>query len=156
MRKIFFLLVVFLFPVLQILDQDVTEGSLFAMSKEGTEFGVCPLKNTNVKADISGFLARVTVTQKFENSFSEPIEAVYTFPLPQNSAVDNMTMKIGERIIRGKIMKREEARQIYEQAKTEGKTASLLDQQRPNIFTQTVANILPNDKIIIEISYVET
>lgn len=67
-----------------------------------------------------------------------------------------MTMRIGERTIRGKIMKREEARQVYEQAKTEGKTASLLDQERPNIFTQSVANILPNEKIFIEISYVET
>src|SRR6185369_7692655 len=73
-----------------------------------------------------------------------------------NGAVDDMTMKIGDRTIRGTIMKREEARQVYEQAKTEGKTASLLDQERPNIFTQAVANIMPGDKVIIEISYVET
>jgi Ca-activated chloride channel family protein len=118
--------------------------------------GACPLKHTSVKADIAGFIARVTVTQEFENNFSQAIEAVYTFPLSQNSAVDDMTMKIGERTIRGRIMKREEARQVYEQARSEGKTASLLDQQRPNIFTQSVANILPGDKILIEISYVET
>ncbi|MDQ3634274.1 MAG: VWA domain-containing protein, partial [Acidobacteriota bacterium] len=109
-----------------------------------------------VKTDISGFLARVTVEQEFENNFNQPIEAVYTFPLSQNSAVDDMTMKIGSRTIRGTIKKREDARKIYEEAKTQGKTASLLDQERPNVFTQSVANILPNEKIIIEISYVET
>ena len=156
MRNISFLLAVFLLSVFQIVAQDATEGSLFALNKKGKELGACPLKHTSVKTDISGFLARVTVSQEFENNFAEPIEAVYTFPLSQNSAVDDMTMKIGTRTIRGKIMKREEARKIYEQAKTEGKTASLLDQERPNIFTQAVANILPNEKIVIEISYVET
>lgn len=133
-----------------------TEGTLEAFDKKGIEVGACPLKHTKVVADVSGFLARVTVTQEFENNFAQPIEAVYTFPLSQNSAVDDMTMKIGTRSIRGKIMKREEARTIYEAAKNEGKTASLLDQERPNIFTQAVANILPNEKITIEISYVET
>ncbi len=155
MRKISLLFVIFAFSAIFTFGQNITEGSLFASGKSG-QLGMCPLKHTSVKADISGFLARVTVTQEFENSFTEPIEAVYTFPLSQNSAVDNMTLKIGERIIRGKIMKREEARKVYEQAKTEGKTASLLDQERANIFTQAVANILPNEKIIIEISYVET
>ncbi len=156
MRNLALLLVIFLCSICVCAQENVTEGALFAVGKKGIELGACPLKQTSVKADISGFLARVTVTQEFENSFTEPIEAVYTFPLSQNSAVDQMTMKIGERIIRGKIMKREEARKVYEQAKTEGKTASLLDQERPNIFTQAVANILPNEKIIIEISYVET
>ncbi|HEY0462443.1 MAG TPA: TonB family protein, partial [Pyrinomonadaceae bacterium] len=155
MRRLSFLFVFFAFSAIFANAQNITQGSLYASGKTAG-LGECPLKHTSVRADISGFLARVTVTQEFENSFSEPIEAVYTFPLSQNSAVDEMTMKIGERTIRGKIMKREEARQVYEQAKTEGKTASLLDQQRPNIFTQSVANILPNDKIIIEISYVET
>lgn len=156
MRKIYFLLTIFLLSVFQIVAQNATEGSLFALNKKGVELGACPLKHTSVKTDISGFLARVTVTQEFENSFSVPIEALYTFPLSQNSAVDDMTMKIGTRTIRGKILKREDARKVYEQAKNEGKTASLLDQERPNIFTQSVANILPNEKIIIEISYVET
>jgi Ca-activated chloride channel family protein len=155
MRRFSFLFVIFAFSAIFTCAQTPTQGSLYASGKNGV-LGECPLKNTAVKADISGFLARVTVMQEFENSFSEPIEAVYTFPLSQNSAVDDMTMKIGERTIRGRIMKREEARKVYEQAKTEGKTASLLDQQRPNIFTQSVANIMPGDKILIEISYVET
>src|SRR6187399_725392 len=134
----------------------VTQGSLTAFSKKGDVRGKCPLKSTSVKTDISGFVARVRVRQEFENSFTEPIEAVYTFPLWQNGAVDDMTMTIGTRIVRGNIMKREEARQVYEAAKTEGKAASLLDQERPNIFTQSVANIMPGEKITVEISYVET
>ncbi len=136
--------------------QDITQGSLFAAGRNGTELGSCPLNNTSVRADISGFIARVRVTQEFENTFAEPIEAVYTFPLSQNSAVDEMTMRVGDRMIRSQIMKREDARKVYETAKTEGKTAALLDQQRPNIFTQAVANIMPGEKIVIEISYVET
>ncbi|MFS8086400.1 MAG: VIT domain-containing protein, partial [Acidobacteriota bacterium] len=116
----------------------------------------CPLKHTEVKAEISGFLSRVIVTQEFENPFKEKIEAVYTFPLPQNAAVDDMTMIVGDRTVRGKILRREEAQAVYEAAKTGGQTASLLNQERPNIFTQSVANILPGEQIKITISYVET
>jgi len=135
---------------------EITQGTLFAYDKKGKDLGDCPLKNTSVNTEISGFISRVKVRQEFENSFAFPIEAVYTFPLSQKGAVDDMTMTIGARVIHAKIMKRKEARQVYEQAKTEGKTASLLDQERPDIFTQSVANILPGDKVIIEISYVET
>ncbi|MEO6334290.1 MAG: VIT and VWA domain-containing protein, partial [Pyrinomonadaceae bacterium] len=133
-----------------------TRGLLIAYDSKGKPQGDCPLKNTSVKTDISGFIARVRVRQEFENPYSEPIEAIYTFPLSQNGAVDDMTMTIGTRVIRGKIMKREEARAIYETAKGEGKAASILDQERPNIFTQSVANIMPGEKIAVEISYVET
>jgi Ca-activated chloride channel family protein len=133
-----------------------TEGTLRAVAEDGKLLGDCPLKHTDVKAEISGFLARVRVRQEFENNFADKIEAVYVFPLSQNAAVDQMTMRIGERTIAGRIMKKEEAKQVYETAKTEGKTAALLDQNRPNIFTQAVANILPGEKITVEISYVET
>jgi Ca-activated chloride channel family protein len=118
--------------------------------------GICPLKHTDVKVRISGPLARVTVTQEFENPFQEKIEAVYTFPLPPDSAVDDMTMRVGDRTIRGVIKTREEARKIYDDARRAGHTAGLLDQERPNVFTQAVANILPGAKIEIAISYVET
>lgn len=155
MRKINILLVILL-ACAAAFAQEITQGSLYAAGKNGTQLGACPLNNTKVQTDISGFMARIKVVQEFENTFSEPIEAVYTFPLSQNSAVDNMTMRIGERVIRARIMKREEARKIYETAKSEGKTASLLDQERPNIFTQAVANIMPGEKVVIEISYVET
>ena len=159
MRKISLLFVVCLFSGLTVFAQEkpqITQGSLYAVSKKGAELGACPLKNTRVSAGISGFITRVKVVQEFENNFNEPIEAVYTFPLSDTAAVDDMTMRIGDRIIRSFILKKEEARKVYETAKEEGKTASLLDQERPNIFTQSVANIAPNEKIQIEISYVET
>lgn len=131
-------------------------GALQVVDGNGNPKNLCPLKHTDVKAEISGFISRVTVTQEFENPFKEKIETVYTFPLPQNAAVDDMTMNIGERIVRGKIMRREEARAVYEAAKAGGQVASLLDQERPNVFTQSVANILPGEQIKITISYVET
>jgi Ca-activated chloride channel homolog len=135
---------------------DETSGSLVVLDSSGKPKATCPLKQTRVKADISGFLSRVNVTQEFENPFKEKIEAVYTFPLPQNAAVDDMTMTVGERTVRGKILRREEAQAVYEAAKTGGQVASLLDQERPNIFTQSVANILPGEQVKITISYVET
>jgi Ca-activated chloride channel family protein len=129
-------------------------GVLRAVDEKGgaVEF---PLRHTKVEADVSGMLAGVWVTQQFTNPVDHPIEAVYVFPLPQMAAVDDMEMEIGKRTIRGLMKEREEARQIYEEAKAAGKTASLLEQERPNIFTQSVANILPGDDIRIRIHYVE-
>jgi Ca-activated chloride channel homolog len=135
---------------------EATPGSLITLDDDGKPAGLCPLKHTDVKASISGFLARVTVTQEFENPYEDKIEAVYTFPLPQDSAVDDMTILVGDRTIRGKIKEREEARQIYEAARNAGYVAALLDQERPNIFTQSVANIEPGKKVTVTISYVET
>ena len=133
-----------------------TPGSLGIVGKDGTIQGTCPLKHTEVRAGISGFLARVTVTQIFSNSATENIEAVYAFPLPQDGAVDDMTIQVGDRTVRGAIKRREEARAIYDQAKRTGHVAALLDQERPNIFTQSVANILPGEQVTVTISYVET
>ncbi|MDX6528066.1 MAG: Ca-activated chloride channel [Blastocatellia bacterium] len=133
-----------------------TEGSLLALNAQGKPEGQCPLKHTDVKTEISGFLARVIVTQQFENPFADKIEAVYTFPLPQAAAVDDMTIVVGDRIVKGKIMRREDAQATYDAARAKGQVAALLSQQRPNIFTQAVANILPGQKINVTISYVET
>src|SRR5882672_175225 len=133
-----------------------TQGALQIVDPNGKPKAVCPLKHTDVKAEISGFLSRVVVTQEFENPFPEKIEAVYTFPLPANAAVDDMTMVVGDRTVRGKILRREEAQAAYDAAKSGGQVASLLNQERPNIFTQSVANILPGEKIKITISDVET
>ncbi|MEK7405407.1 MAG: VIT domain-containing protein [Acidobacteriota bacterium] len=130
-------------------------GALISVDKDGRPRAACPLRHTGVRAEISGFLARVTVTQDFENTSAEKIEAVYTFPLPHQAAVDDMTMLVGNRTVRGKIKRREEARAIYEAARAAGHVASLLDQERPNIFTQSVANIMPGEKVKITISYVE-
>src|SRR5262245_14635197 len=88
-------------------------GSLQVRDKEGKPAGECPLKHTTVKAEVSGFLSRVTVSQDFENPFTDKIEAIYTFPLPSTAAVDDLTMLIGDRTIKGKIMRREEAQATY-------------------------------------------
>jgi Ca-activated chloride channel homolog len=133
-----------------------TSGSLSSFNLSGKALGFCPLKHTDVKAEISGFITRVNVVQEFQNPFNEKIEAVYTFPLPTNAAVDSMTMIIGDRVINGKIRKREEAQAIYENARQNGQVASLLDQERPNIFTQHVANIMPGEQIKVIISYIDT
>jgi len=130
-------------------------GQLTIIEKDGRPGALCPLEGTKVNAEISGFGARVTLVQTFTNPTNHPIEAIYTFPLPADSAVDRMRMKIGDKIIAGVIKKREEAKKIYETAKQQGKTASLLDQERPNIFTQSVANVMPGANVEIEISYVQ-
>ncbi len=132
----------------------ITQGALQIVNKDGTT-DQCPLKHTDVKAEISGSLARTTVTQEFHNPMADKIEAVYVFPLPANAAVDDMTMVVGDRTVKGKIKRREEARQIYEAARNAGHVAGLLDQERPNIFTQSVANIAPGATVKITISYVE-
>ena len=131
-------------------------GSLGIIAKDGSVKSTCPLRHTEVRGAISGFLARVNVTQTFENTATQKIEAIYTFPLPENAAVDDMTIQIGNRTVRGVIRKREEARAIYEQAKQTGHVAALLDQERPNIFTQSVANILPGEQVTVTISYLQT
>ena len=131
-------------------------GALIGFDDEGKPTQSFPLKHTDVSIQVSGPLARAQVTQQFENPYSDKIEAVYTFPLPQNAAVDDMTLTVGDRVVKGAIKKREEARAIYEAAKRRGNVAGLLDQERPNIFTQSVANILPGEQISITISYVQT
>lgn len=133
-----------------------SSGSLMAVAKNDGIPLACPLKRTEVKAEITGFLSRVNVTQNFENPLNETIEAVYIFPLPSNAAVDDLTMTIGDRTIKGKIKPREEAKAIYDAARQAGRTASLLEQERANIFTQSVTNIKPGEKVRIQISYVET
>lgn len=135
-------------------DQEVSDGAL-RLIEDGKPGAFCPLKHTDVQAEISGFLARVNVTQEFTNPSTDKVEAIYTFPLPQNAAVDDMTLIVGGRTIKGLIKKREEAQQIYQNARNAGHAAALLDQERPNIFTQSVANIPPGGTVKVTISYVE-
>lgn len=130
-------------------------GGLYVQSEDG-EKQIFPLKHTDVKAKIAGNVSRVEVTQTFENPFKEPLEAVYVFPLPDQAAVDDMEIKIGDRIIKGDIKKREEAKEIYERARQEGKTAGLLEQERDNIFTQSLANIKPGEQIDVTIRYTDS
>lgn len=112
-----------------------------------------PLKHTEVSAKVAGNLSRVEVTQTFENPFATTLEAVYIFPLPDEAAVDEMLIKIADRTIKGHIKQREEAQQIYQQAKQQGRTAGLLEQERDNIFTQSLANIQPGEQIDVIIRY---
>src|SRR5262245_49552975 len=95
-----------------------------------------PLKHTEVHAEIAGLVAQVRVSQVFQNPYDRAIEAVYIFPLPRLAAVDQMEIQLGDRTIRGVIKKREEARAAYDEARRSGRTAALLDQERPNLFTQ--------------------
>jgi len=135
-------------------EQGVTQGALRIVQKDG---GIveCPLKHTDVSADIAGFVARVRVVQTFHNPTKDKVEAVYVFPLPHEAAVDEMTMVIGDRKIVGLIKRRAEARAVYEAALRAGQTAALLEQERPNIFTQSVGNIEPGQEVKIEIGYVD-
>lgn len=129
------------------------QGSLEASTGDGP---VRPftLEHTKVDIDVTGFMQAVTVTQTFSNPFRAPVEALYVFPLPDDSAVHDMTMTAGNRVIRANIQKRAVARQQYEQAKAEGRRAALLDQERPNIFTQSLANLLPGEKVQVTLQYV--
>ncbi len=131
-------------------------GALMAKLPETEKEVPVPLKHTDVKASISGYIATVEVTQKFHNPYDEKIEAKYVFPLPQNAAINEFIMTIGDRRIRGIIREREEAERIYEEAKRQGYVASLLTQERPNIFTQSVANIEPGKEIDVNIKYFHT
>ncbi|MGF1512749.1 MAG: VIT domain-containing protein [Elainellaceae cyanobacterium] len=122
-------------------------------ASEGQAF---TLQHTDMQAQISGNLARVEVTQTFENPFDEALEAVYVFPLPDEAAVDDMEIRVGDRVIQGDIKRREEAQEIYDQAQEEGRTAGLLEQERANIFTQSVANIRPGEAVEVTLRYTES
>ena len=131
-------------------------GALLAQLPQQEKQVPVPLEHTDVNASISAYIATVDVTQKYTNPFDTKIEAVYVFPLPQNAAINEFIMTVGDRKIRGIIRDRTEAQQIYNQAKRAGKVASLLTQERPNVFTQKVANIEPGKKIDINIKYFHT
>lgn len=114
-----------------------------------------PLKATYAKVNIAGVIADVKIVQQYVNTGKTALEAKYIFPGSTRAAVYAMQMKIGNRILNAQIKERQKARQDYEQAKTEGKTASLLEQERPNVFSMNVANILPGDTIAVELTYTE-
>lgn len=131
-------------------------GCLMAIRPEQTVQVPVPLKHTNVVGNIDGYVSSVTVTQQFHNPFDSKIEAIYVFPLPDDAAVNEFVMTVGERRIRGIIRERQAAEKIYNQAKAQGHVASLLNQDRANVFTQKVANIEPGKQIDINIRYFNT
>ena len=127
----------------------------FFIPSDDFSLDLLPLKKTWADVSIAGVIAKVKVSQIFKNEGKRPIEAIYVFPGSTRSAVYAMQMTIGARIIEATIEERQKARQQYEDAKNEGKTASLLEQQRPNVFQMNVANIMPGDEILVEMNYAE-
>lgn len=114
-----------------------------------------PLKSTSAQVNIAGVIADVVVDQVYQNEGKSTLEAIYTFPASTRAAVYGMKMTIGNRTITAEIRERSKAKAEYEAAKSSGKTASLLEQERPNVFTMNVANIQPGDIVKVELRYTE-
>lgn len=134
---------------------DKTLSPYFFIQSEDPSVDKLPLKSTSADVNISGVIADVKVTQVYKNEGKSPIEAIYVFPGSTRAAVYGMKMTIGERVIVAKIAEKEDARRQYDQARNEGKTASLLEQERPNVFKMNIANIMPGDLITVELNYTE-
>jgi Ca-activated chloride channel family protein len=157
-------LAVVLFAVLAVATVDVTRaqggpdddamGGQIRAELDGRSIQF-PVLKTEVDADVSGDLANITVVQTFLNPASQPLNATYLFPLNKEAAVHGMTMRVGDEIVTAQIKKRDEARQTFETAKQQGKGAALLQQHRPNMFTQDVANLMPGQPVVITLRYVQ-
>lgn len=135
---------------------DGQQGRLVFSTDTDGEYQLAPTLKTDVAMTITGMIARVKVTQHFTNPSQQWVNGVYTFPLPEMSAVDHLTMYIGERTIQGLIQEKQKAKRMFQKAKREGKKASLVEQHRPNIFSNNVANIGPDETVIVEIEYQQT
>ncbi len=136
-------------------DIDKTYAPYFYIKDSNGQEDSFPLKATEVSANISGSIAEIFVTQTYTNEGTSPIHASYVFPASTKVSVHGMKMKVGDQVVTAKIKEREEAKQEFEEAKKEGKSASLLEQQRPNVFTMDVANLMPGDTANIELHYTE-
>ena len=136
--------------------EDVSEGSLLLRTKQAGRYQQVPILHTDVEMRVTGMIVRARVRQSFRNPGEEWVEGIYVFPLPEQAAVDHMRMHIGQRVVEGVIKEKQEARQVYEQAKRQGKKAALTEQQRPNMFTNSVANIGPAETVVVEIEYQQT
>jgi Ca-activated chloride channel family protein len=122
---------------------------------ETSEGGGLVLTHTEVHATVELGLAVVEVTQQFENPYDHPIDATYLFPLPKDAAVQGMAMTCGARRIVGELLTREEARKRYEEAAAEGRKAALLEQERANLFRQSVAALCPGETVTVELTYLD-
>ena len=134
---------------------DVREGMLLQRTEEPNFYNILPKLKTNVTIDVEGMVSSTTVGQLFTNDSDEPIEAIYVFPLPPDAAVHDMIMVVNNRLIKGIIQEKQKAKETYEKAKKEGKRAALTEQERPDIFTNSVANVMPGDTILVRLQYVE-
>ena len=133
---------------------DARSGSLLLKGKDENYIEAARL-GVDVDLTVSGPTIRARVTQMFRNPTSEWVEATYVYPLPEGSAVDTLKMVVGDRVIVGDIKERQQARAIYEQARAGGRKAALTEQQRPNLFTNSVANIGPGETVLVQIEYQE-
>ncbi|WP_129647872.1 marine proteobacterial sortase target protein [Peristeroidobacter agariperforans] len=138
----------------QTFEQEFGSGSLTLRDDQGRTIDA-PRMETAVRMKVSGVVARVEVSQRFHNESDAWVEGLYAFPLPEHSAVDTLRMKVGERIIIGEIREKQQAQKIFEQARQQGQRASVVHQQRPNLFRTAVANIGPGETIEIVISYLQ-
>lgn len=136
--------------------QQELAGVMFAPATTNEVRVVLPLEKTEVHIDVTAGIARTEVVQRFSNPIDRPLEAVYIFPLPSESAIEDFELRIGDRIIKSSVKEREEAKAVYEQAKAEGKKTALLEQERPNLFTTSVANLMPGESVDICFTYVES
>jgi Ca-activated chloride channel family protein len=134
---------------------DESGGGVLWVEGEGDEPWLAPQVQSDVRLVVTGMIARARVEQVFENPSEQAVEAVYVFPLPDNAAVDGLTLTVGTRRIVGEIREREEAERVYERAANAGKRASLVSQERPNLFTTSVANIGPGELVTVSITYQE-
>jgi Ca-activated chloride channel family protein len=130
-------------------------GAGMLLIPDGDAFREAPPLATDVAIEVTGILARTHIRQRFTNPTTETIEAVYVFPLPESAAVDTLEMQIGERRIFGRVEERAEAQSMFERAKSEGRKASLIEQERPNLFTSSIANLGPGESVTITFAYHE-
>ncbi|MGL4967701.1 MAG: marine proteobacterial sortase target protein [Inquilinus sp.] len=135
---------------------EMQSGALLFRANEKGRYVEAPRLGTDVDLTVSGPTARAHVTQVFQNPTDQWVEAVYVYPLPEDGAVDTLKMVVGDRVITGDIAAREEARRTYEAAKQAGQTAGLVEEERPNLFTTSVANVGPGETVLIQIEYQET
>lgn len=136
-------------------DLDRSGSPYFVVNGGKPGVDTMPLESTRADISVAGTIAHVKVTQVYKNSGDDVLEAIYVFPGSTRAAVFGMRMTVGDRTIVAQIQKKEDARQIYEDAKKAGQSASLLEQHRPNVFQMNVANILPGDRITVELDYTE-
>jgi Ca-activated chloride channel homolog len=134
---------------------DKTLSPYFIVKGNTKGLDALPLKNTEAEVNIAGMIADVSIKQTYINTGNNSLEAIYVFPASENAAVYGLTMQIGKRVITAKIEERNKAKADYEKAKSEGKRASLLEQERPNVFQMNIANIMPNDTIMVTLRYTE-
>ena len=132
----------------------VQSGTLLLKMQSG--YRVATRINSDIELQVSGMTVRATLRQQFRNDGAEWVEGIYVFPLSDTAAVDRMRMRVGERVIEGEVQEKEKARANYEAAKREGKRASLVDQQRANLFTTRIANVGPGETIDVEIEFLDT